>query len=285
MDYKMIRRTIVICSVSVLAILGIVFWMNRSGFGEQTRKTSSEVSQNGDAESGQQTEPGDAQDGTGTNTSAQSVNSGNTSAQGGTELNISGDTRAFLRDESFWDDEPQHALSPDENAVRLTLIATSVQRDLRLQIVDADGMLVTGQPFFIDVEGVGSYKDLDRDGIVYIRDLRAGDYRVSVAPLEGYHVSTSYMNVHVNDKVEYKEIADIDLLIVSEDEIDKREEEAQQREMNEDRDDTEHTELLSGIDTTVMGMDISSFNGEIDWEKVKDQGIGFVIIRCGYRGR
>ncbi len=284
MDYKMIRRTIVICSVSVLAILGIVFWMNRSGFGEQTRKTSSEVSQNGDAESGQQMEPGDAQDGTGTNTSAQSVNSGNTSAQGGTELNISGDTRAFLRDESFWDDEPQYALSPDENAVRLTLIATSVQRDLRLQIVDADGMLVTGQPFFIDVEGVGSYKDLDRDGIVYIRDLRAGDYRVSVAPLEGYHVSTSYMNVHVNDKVEYKEIADIDLLIVSEDEIDKREEEAQQREMNEDRDDTEHTELLSGIDTTVMGMDISSFNGEIDWEKVKDQGIGFVIIRCGYRG-
>ncbi|MDE6420433.1 MAG: glycoside hydrolase family 25 protein, partial [Lachnospiraceae bacterium] len=78
--------------------------------------------------------------------------------------------------------------------------------------------------------------------------------------------------------------ADIDLLIVSEDEIDKRIEEAQEREMNEDRDDTEHMELLTGLDMAVMGMDISSFNGEIDWEKIKEQGIGFVIIRCGYRG-
>lgn len=282
MDYKLIRRTIIVCSLSVLVILGVVLWSNRfGGSTEQTRKTSADVSQGGTTGASQQGNVQNVQTQSGGNT--QAVGAGTPPTQeGGFTLN--GDTRAFLRDESFWDDEPKTASGTDVNAVRLSLIATSVQRDLRLQIVDADGALVTGQPFFIDIEGVGSYKDLDRDGVVYIRDLSAGDYRVSVAPIEGFHVSTSYMNVHVNDKVEYKAIADIDLLIVSEDEINKREEEAQEREMNDDRDDTEYTEPMTGLDMAVMGMDISSFNGEIDWEKVKDQGIGFVIIRCGYRG-
>ncbi|MCM1103299.1 MAG: glycoside hydrolase family 25 protein [Clostridium sp.] len=272
MDYKLIRRTIAVCSLSVLAILGIVLWTNHyGGFAGEPRSTSANVPQSG-VQSGNE---GNAQQG---------AEDGDPRARSEADFTLNGDTRAFLRDESFWDDEPEREPAADSGAVRLSLIATSVQRDMRLQIVDADGALVTGEPFFIEVEGVGSYKDLDRDGIVYIRDLSAGDYRVSVAPIEGYHVSTSYMNVHVNDQVEYRAIADIDLLIVSEDEIDKRMEEAQERDMDADRDDTEHVDLLTGMDMAVMGMDISSFNGEIDWEKIKEQGIGFVIIRCGYRG-
>lgn len=265
MDYKLIRRTIAVCSLLVLAILGIVLWSNRfGGFQEDHRSTSADVSQ---AE-----RTGDLQPDTAG------------APQGGGDFMLNGDTRAFLRDESFWDEEPRRVSGIDSDAVRLSLIATSVQRDLRLQIVDTSGALVTGEPFFVEVEGVGAYKDLDRDGIVYIRDLSAGDYRVSVAPIEGYHVATSYMNVHVNDKVEYRTIADIDLLIVSEDEIDKSAEEVQERDMNGDQDDTEHTGSFTGLDMAVMGMDISSFNGAINWEKVKEQGIGFVIIRCGYRG-
>ncbi|MDE6420633.1 MAG: hypothetical protein K2K87_08920, partial [Lachnospiraceae bacterium] len=193
MDYKLIRRTIIVCSLSVLAILGIVLWMNHyEGFAGETRSTSANASGQAGADNPQQGTDSDPR------------------AQNEADFTLNGDTRAFLRDESFWDAEPRRVSGVDSNAIRLSLIATSVQRDLRLQIVDADGALVTGEPFFIEVEGVGSYKDLDRDGIVYIRDLSAGDYRVSVAPIEGYHVSTSYMNVHVNDKVEYKAIADID---------------------------------------------------------------------------
>lgn len=36
--------------------------------------------------------------------------------------------------------------------------------------------------------------------------------------------------------------------------------------------------------TTVHGIDVSSFNGVIDWEKVKSDGIEFAIIRAGGRG-
>ena len=34
----------------------------------------------------------------------------------------------------------------------------------------------------------------------------------------------------------------------------------------------------------VKGIDVSKWNGSIDWNAVKESGISFVIIRCGYRG-
>ena len=36
--------------------------------------------------------------------------------------------------------------------------------------------------------------------------------------------------------------------------------------------------------TTLTGIDVSSFNGDIDWASVKNDGIDFVMIRCGFRG-
>ncbi|MCR5255586.1 MAG: Ig-like domain-containing protein [Acetatifactor sp.] len=33
-----------------------------------------------------------------------------------------------------------------------------------------------------------------------------------------------------------------------------------------------------------MGIDVSKWNGSIDWKAVKNSGISYVIIRCGYRG-
>ena len=35
---------------------------------------------------------------------------------------------------------------------------------------------------------------------------------------------------------------------------------------------------------TAIGIDVSSHNGVIDWKKVKDSGVKFVMIRVGYRG-
>ncbi len=34
----------------------------------------------------------------------------------------------------------------------------------------------------------------------------------------------------------------------------------------------------------VLGIDVSKHNGSIDWNAVKNSGVSFVIIRCGYRG-
>lgn len=40
--------------------------------------------------------------------------------------------------------------------------------------------------------------------------------------------------------------------------------------------------LVTG--TGVMGIDVSRHNGSIDWNAVKNSGVSYVIIRCGYRG-
>lgn len=45
--------------------------------------------------------------------------------------------------------------------------------------------------------------------------------------------------------------------------------------------------LMSYADSnykTMTGIDVSSFNKEIDWNSVKNDGIDFVMIRCGFRG-
>ncbi len=271
MDYKLIRRTIAVCSLSVLAILVIVLWSNRYGNpGQQTYAGADQADKALQEGAGGADTPGGPSSG------------GQTSDGGG--FSLSGDTRAFLQDEDFWDDEPEYEWLTDSDAVRLSLIATSRQHDLRLQIVDPDGNLVTGQPFFVKIEEVGEFKDLDQDGVVYVRDLNAGDYHVSIEPIEGYHVAASYTKVHVNDRVEYKVIEDIHLLIVSEDEIDVQSEALQGHDLADDRDDTERTSTFEGLDEAVMGIDVSSFNRVIDWERVKAAGIEFAIIRCGYRG-
>lgn len=40
--------------------------------------------------------------------------------------------------------------------------------------------------------------------------------------------------------------------------------------------------LVTGSGT--MGIDVSKWNGNIDWNAVKSSGVSYVIIRCGYRG-
>ena len=39
-----------------------------------------------------------------------------------------------------------------------------------------------------------------------------------------------------------------------------------------------------GVTTSIKGIDVSQYQGDIDWEKVADDGVKFVFIRAGYRG-
>ena len=39
-----------------------------------------------------------------------------------------------------------------------------------------------------------------------------------------------------------------------------------------------------GVRSGTIGIDVSKFQSSINWQKVKNAGINFVIIRCGYRG-
>ena len=116
---------------------------------------------------------------------------------------IGNDLSGFLRDATFFDPEENIWLEQKlEEQRRLSLMVTSVERDLRIQVVNFEGEPVTGQSFLVELEGQGEYKDLDQDGILYIGDLNSGEYYVSLQEIEGYKVPANPTRVQVKDKVE-----------------------------------------------------------------------------------
>jgi len=198
---------------------------------------------------------------------------------------IGDDLSAFLKDYTFFDHkESAFVENAKSMANRLGIIVTSVEKDLRIQIIDADGKPVTGESFYIEVEDLGEYKDLDKDGVIYIGDMDAGDYLVSLKPLEGYKVPISATKVHVKEKVEYVAIDDISLLIKTEEEIDALAEDTKVQDALEDADKTEIKKLQPSKAGAKVGIDVSKWQKEIDWDKVKNAGVDFAIIRAGYRG-
>lgn len=192
---------------------------------------------------------------------------------------------AFLEDALFFDPESNSSRGTQgEEAEMLSLVVTSVEKDLRIQIVDLAGAPVAGKSLYVALKGLGEYKDLDLDGVIYIGELAAGDYYVKLLPVEGYQVPEGETRVRVKDKVEYVAIDDISLLIKTEADIDAQKEDTAVADALEDADKTEIKKLQGTGAGSHAGIDVSKWNGSIDWDKVRNAGVEFVIIRAGYRG-
>ncbi len=192
---------------------------------------------------------------------------------------------AFWNDETFFDQEKSdfQKMMEEENANRLYFIITSVEHDMRIQIVNNDNQTITGVPFAVTLRGQGTYKDADEDGVVYVSGLSAGKYAVSLAEVDGYTIPDE-TTVSVKAKVEYTPIQDISLLIKTEDEIDVSQEDTAVVNAEEEADDTEITDLKMTDGYGNLGIDVSKWNGEIDWQAVRDAGVTFAVVRAGYRG-
>lgn len=197
---------------------------------------------------------------------------------------VGSDLSAFKEDASFFDKEETKYDKYVKKHNTLSLIATSVEKDLRIKIVDYDGKVIEGEEFEIEVEGKGSYKDSDKDGSIYIPYIKAGDYKVILKELEGYTVPEEPLEVNVKAQVEYKAIDDIKSLIKTEKQINPDKDNKNYSDMAADTDGTEITKLLTDKDNAKLGIDVSKYQGTIDWEKVAAAGVKFAIIRCGYRG-
>lgn len=193
---------------------------------------------------------------------------------------IGNDLYGWMEDETFFD-EVKKVESEEEGAIRVNLIATSVEKDMRVRIVGSDGKPVEGQFFKIIVDGTDEYKDLDRDGVIYLADLKAGEYQVSLAEEPGFIVPAGSMPVKVKARVEYVAIGDISLLIKTEEEVDAMAEDGGI--ISETVDESEPTDLRT-TSSANLGIDVSRWNEDINWDKVKEAGIEYAIIRAGYRG-
>ena len=108
----------------------------------------------------------------------------------------------------------------------LSLVLTSVEKDLKIKLIDEDETLVKGVPWSVtvsDSEGNSSEEsDDDLDGIIHMTDVNAGDYTVTLNPndsLADFELPKSAQMVSVKAKVEYKVIANIKDEIKSEKEV------------------------------------------------------------------
>ena len=108
----------------------------------------------------------------------------------------------------------------------VTLVLSSVEKDLKIKLVDEDETLVRNVAWSVtvaDTEGNSSEQaDDDKDGIIHMTDVSAGDYSVTLNPsddLADFALPATASVVSVKAKVEYKVIQDIKEEIKSEKEI------------------------------------------------------------------
>lgn len=100
----------------------------------------------------------------------------------------------------------------DEDQKELSLVCTSIEKDLKIKIEDQKSKLVTGEQFSVSVKSdkknakASTYEDKDKDGIIYIDKIEAGKYTVTLENAGSYAVKKGTMQVTVKDKIEYKKV-------------------------------------------------------------------------------
>ena len=205
MDSKLMRTTIVAVCAAILVVFAVVIginWKQVSGGKGQTETTAAATPQD-------ESETGDMAVG-------MVIDMSQTPTVYGTQ--IGNDLKAFERDESFFDPRQTTMEELMETASkRLSLMVTSVERDLRVYVVDILGEPVTGQPFVVTLSGKDEYKDLDQDGMIYIADLSPGEYEVALEDAGDYLAPFESTKVRVQDQVNFRPLADISYMIHTED--------------------------------------------------------------------
>lgn len=203
-------------------------------------------------------------------------------------LQLGNDLNAWKSDEDFFDSEEDTlAARLMEEMITLDFKALSVERDMRVRILDFQGNLKTGEEFAVTLQK-GSEEpititDSDEDGVLYTNMLAPGDYTVSLDAIDGYIVPEDKLTVNVPDTVEYKKIEDISLLITDKTDSEKAIDDLMTVSAEGDADKKQQKGF--GSDSEVIyGIDASEKNGEVDWNKVYASGIRFVMLRAGYRG-
>lgn len=93
----------------------------------------------------------------------------------------------------------------------ISFTGTSIAKDLKIKIIDEQKKLVSGGSFVITVMAKGAtigkeYNDHDKDGIIYIKSIDAGEYTVQLHDLEGFVITNNSITVTVKDKIEYKKV-------------------------------------------------------------------------------
>lgn len=190
-------------------------------------------------------------------------------------------------DESFYDDAENEDRDQGHGYV---LLLTSSESDLKIQMVDSYGEGSSGMEWTAYIskdgdpeEGFEAYDD-DGDGVIWLDEMAPGDYDVKVSNGSGIEEASS---ITIKPRIRYTASSGIRSILKQEKDIDAAKEDTafspEEREEEPDTRDTESPAEMT-LPHGTKGIDVSKYNKDIDWERVKASGIEFAIIRAGYRG-
>lgn len=171
---------------------------------------------------------------------------------------------------------------------------SSTYKDIRAKLLDEDGNRIKGRKWQITVadskekseekseetaegflfEGI----DEDGDGIIHIDSLDEGKYYVSLKSPSGYESAPGSVPISIKSQISYTVLSDILDIVKTEEEISPENDDTAYDE------ETDEGQIVYGSVTGLLGIDVSKYNKDIDWHAVRDFGVNYAIIRCGYRG-
>ena len=249
MDSKLVKIGMLIVSLFAVTVLLIVLGINGAFSGSSKNKNGSQVTADVPAEE---------------------------------EYDPASHLYDWMNDETFFDEvklaDGKYEVKEEKKA---DFLVSCIDKDIRIVVLDEEGKVIKGRRFCAGVEGLGEYSDEDRDGMILINDLSPGDYSISMEDITGYAFPENPVQISVKANIEYKAVKDISYLIKTEADIDVKKEDTAEKDAD---DETLGTTAVKTTQGAVFGIDVSKYNGDIDWQKVADEGVSFAIIRCGYRG-
>lgn len=110
----------------------------------------------------------------------------------------------------------QQEAPSDNGPIKVTLVGSSIQKDLKVKIQDSKKKNIKDQPFVISVKKdekkavATDYEDDDKDGIIHIKDIAAGTYVVSFKEIEGFTCPKNNIKVKVKDTISYSKVDVVD---------------------------------------------------------------------------
>lgn len=108
-------------------------------------------------------------------------------------------------------DEPE-TMEVIEQSRNISFSGTSIEKDLKIKIVDEYGKLISGVAFkvFVAPEGLEhktkEYVDEDMDGIIHITGIAAGKYVVTLEEQEHFAIAQNPIVMEVKAKIEYQKV-------------------------------------------------------------------------------
>ena len=185
-------------------------------------------------------------------------------------------------------------LPAEEQRRKVKLTSTSCGNDLRIAVRDGSDNAVTGEQFRLTLTFPdGSTADFmtQTDGSCYIVELVPGEYSVSMGETEGY-ITPETVKCYVIAKEENLPVKNNETQAYADGGVWRRENghiffygaDGQKAVGLRNIGGKLYYFNPRGEKASSLGIDVSCFNGYINWKSVREQGIDFAIARVGGRG-